>query len=365
MKTEQLKEIAQGSQFAALSSGRTHVQWDNKPSQLANEMQSVLSFAANEQHRTHLAEAAYAYSNMLEDFKADMVAPVYPVTALAGKYRKYAERSFYDRPKTNKGKDSPPSRIDIGSEFENYDLSGRALSVYMSNVDRDDAINQYGSVERWRFVLTQQLTHLLLLDRELTVAGIAQDSTQYAAGFSATASPLWTDAAATLLSDVQTGEDALLSPRDVLVFGYNVSRELQRHPQLTGSSVVSARSGKRKDNYPYVDHEYISNYFDSDIIVCPARYNSNQPATSPTLSRIWADYVIIMHNGGQIGVPELATPFMRTFKLQSASFPNVGGFTVKSVMDNNTMAGGELLMVGYWSQEKVFAQKAGYLLKAL
>lgn len=85
-----------------------------------------------------------------------------------------------------------------------------------------------------------------------------------------------------------------------------------------------------------------------------------------TLSYIWQNYVAVLHNQMNTGAPEFDAPFCVSFKLQSASFPNVQGFTVKSVMDTaGSMAGGELMMVGYWCQEKVFAANNGYLLKAL
>lgn len=359
---EHLKQYSQ----PLLNSGSTHsgIRFDIPTEQLAGSM--ISSFGSNEVHRTVLAEGAYMYANDQTMFVADKVAPMAPVTSLAGKYRKWNERNMYDRPDTGRGKDSPPTRVSNGSEFENYDLSGRALSFYMSHVDRDDAINQYGSVERWRLAITRQLTHLLLIDRELTVASLLQTSGNYAAGFSTTASPLWSDASADYQDDVFTGEDAIYAPRDVIVFGYNVARQCQKSSQIKGASVSSAGSGKRKDNMPYVDLQSVSNYFDSEIIVGGARYNSAPESTTMTLSRIWADYAIIMHNASSIGGAEFGAPFCRTFKLQSASFPNVEGFTVKSVMDTaGSMAGGEILMVGYWSQEKIFAQKNGYLLKCL
>jgi hypothetical protein len=364
MNTDKLKQIAQSPEFSALHGKQTHVMWDNPSQQLSSELtRRPVEFAQNEQHRTLLAEAAYAYKNSATAFIADIAAPPFAVTALAGKYRKYNERSFYDQPDTSRGKDSPPARVDIGSAMENYDLSGRALSVYMSNVDRDDAMNQYGSVERWRMVLTEQLTHLLLIDREITVATLLQADGSYASGFFTTASPLWSDASANFLLDIQTGEDALLADRDVLIMGHNVFRQCQRAPQITGATTVSGKT--RQEMRPYVEAAAISAFFDSQVVRGSARYNSTPSATTATLSRIWADYVLVLHNGNSIGSPDLATPFCRTFKLQSTSFPNVGGFTVKSVMDSTTLAGGEILMVGYWSDEKIFAQKAGYKLKVL
>jgi len=315
MKSQQMQTHLQGGGTINALAGMSH-------SRLRGDIpqqQMVQEFEQNEQHRTHLAEAAYAYMNTRTDFIADIVAPIYPVTALAGKYRKYDERTFYDRPVVNTGKDTPPKKIDQGSQFENYDLSGRSLAAYLSDVDKDDAIHQYGSVERWREVITMQLTHLLLLDRELTVA--------------------------------------------TLLLGFNVRQQLRKAPQVTGATTVDGPAVNQLR--PRVSDEGISNYFDTPIIYGRARYNSTPSSATPTFTYIWANYAVVMHNAVDIGNPELATPFVRTFKLQSTTFPNVGGFTVKSVRDESTIAGGEILMVGYFCEEKIFAQKAGYLIEAL
>jgi hypothetical protein len=106
----------------------------------------------------------------------------------------------------------------------------------------------------------------------------------------------------------------------------------------------------------------IERFFDSAIAVGSARYNSTPASSTATYSRIWANYVGVVHIGG---TGELATPFCRTYRLQSEAFPNVNGWAVKSVMSNVSFAGGEILMVGYFAQEKVFANMSGYLLKAL
>jgi len=358
---ERIKQHADNSPMLKQSLG-THskIRWDITGKELANSL--ISQFGSNEVNRIHLADAAYLYANDQMDFIADQVAPVFPVNSLAGKYRKFDERMNFDRPDVKRGKDSPPAKINQGSEFENYDLSGRALSVYMSNVDRDDAVNQYGSTAKWRKVLTEQLTHLLLIDLEIEVADLLQTTGNYASGFTATATPLWSDASANFQENVMTGEDALYADRDVIVMGYDVYRQCQKSPQIKGASTVSSGSGKRKDNLPFVNLESISNFFDSEIVVGKARYNSSPESSTMTLSRIWANHAVIMHRGSG---REFETPFARIFKLQSQTFPNVGGFTVKSVMDSSSIAGGELLMVGYWAQPKVFAQKAGYKLKCL
>lgn len=324
---------------------------------------NVVEFAKNEYFQPILSNVIQAYSDNDQAFIADIVAPFFEVPALSGTWRKMADRTFYDQPNTAAGKMTRPNFIDHQSDLINYDLSGRALAAYISRVDMDDSINQYGSADRLRQIVATQLAKLLLLDREITVANLYQTVGTYAAGFTAVAAPLWSAAAATPMGDVITGEDKLYSPRDLVILGHNVYRTLQTSPAVTGSTLVSGAT--RNQLKPYANQEAIENYFDSKIAVGSARYNSTPGTDTMTMTYIWRDYAIAAHLADDPGLPEISSPFVRTFKLKSKSFPNVEGWTVKTVQDEGTMAGGEILMVGYWSQEKVYAQKAGYLIQAL
>jgi len=145
--------------------------------------------------------------------------------------------------------------------------------------------------------------------------------------------------------------------------GYNVKRQCQKHSAITGATTVSGP--KRKELAPHVNLQAIENFFDAKIITSPARYNSTPGEASPTLSRIWADYITIAHLNQDPGGADLSAPFVRTFKLKSKAFPNVNGWSSKTVQDASSLAGGELLMVGFFAKEVVFAQKSGYSLKVL
>ncbi len=343
----------------------SRLMWDVSGEEAGNALKSHVSeFATNEAFKPLYAKAAWAYNDPAQGYIADQVAPFFPVTSLSGQYRAFDERMFFDRPNTNTGKDTRPDRVTYGSSLSTYTLGGRALAMYLSNVDRDEAINQYGSSAEWKRICTLFLTRLLLLDRELTVAGIYQDTTNFASGFTATSSPIWSNASATQQDDIMTAEDALMSPRDTLVIGYNVYRECQKHANITGATTVSGPA--RPNLTPHVNKQAIENYFDSPVVVGKGRYNSTPGEATPTMSRIWLNDVIIAHLAQDPGGPELSAPFCRTFKLRSASFPNVEGWSVKTVQDGmSSLAGGEVLMVGYFAEEKIFAQKSGYHLTAL
>lgn len=342
-------------------SDRSGIMWDTPGQQLSQQIQSnPVEFANNEVHRVLDAQSAYAYKDDEQAYIADIVAPYKDVGSLKGEYPAIPARTFYDRPDTAAGKHTPPKWASVKSTLEDYDLSGRALAIFLSNIDRDTAVTQWGSINAWRNIMTLAITRLLTLDREMAVASVYQTSGNFGGG-TATASPLWSDAAATLQTNVHTGDDAILSPRDLLVVGHNVYRVLETHAGIKGDTTVGGPSRDQLD--PVVRRSSIERFFDSPIVVGSARYNSApEDPTTPVYSRIWADYVGVVHIGG---TGELATPFCRTYRLDSQAFPNVNGWGVKSVMSNISYGGGEILMVGYFAQEKVFADMSGYLLKAL
>lgn len=358
---EYLEELTKGEGLEGQPN--SSVMWDVSNGEAQSELKSVLEFATNERHSPLLSKAAWAYKDTAQAYIADQVAPIYPVTDLSGKYRAFDERMFYDRPDTNRGDMSVPAKVTFGSSLTDYTLSGRALAMRLSNLDRSQAIAQYGSIANWTRICTLFLTRLLLLDREMSVASMYQTTTNFASGFTATASPIWSNAAATLQADVMTGEDALMAPRDTIIMGYNVKRECQKHSAIQGATTVSVQDINQ--GMPYANMGALENYFDSKIIVGAGRYNSTPGTDTPTMSRIWLDDVIIAHLAQDPGGPELSAPFARTFKLNTTEIPNSDGWSVKTIQDGSTMAGSTVLMVGYWADERVFAQKSGYHLTAL
>lgn len=353
MNIDLLREAADRKQHA--EGQNVKILWDIPP-------QQVVNFAQNEIYRPMEANLAWAYKNDMTQFIADQASPFYPVTDLHFSYREFNERLMFDIPATLRGKDEMPGRVDPnGSKLINVDLTGRALCAYLSNVDMSQTERQFGSVQGWRNYVVKFLTHLLLLDREKAVATLVQSIANYASGFSATVSPLWTAANADILGDMATAEDKAMAELDTLVFNQNIYRLLQRHPAITGSAVTSG--GVMNALNPTVGLQFLKNYFGMDnIVVAKAKYNTTPAtvSTTATLDYIWDDTVALIRAKPSPGGPDMETPFCRTFVLESQQIPNYRGFGVKSIPENTSFAGGEILMVGYFSTEKVYAQKAGY-----
>jgi hypothetical protein len=335
------------------------------PSQISQELKSpVMEFARNEVNRPDLAQLAYSYKDPDNIFIADQAAPFYPVSDVNGKYRKFNEDTFYNEPMVAIGKEDHPNKVKWGSAYVNYDLSGRALSIFLSKLDEDQAITQYGSIAKWRAVSTLVLTRMLLLQREREVATLYQTTANFASGYYSTPTA-WTTVTTLPKSDVITAVDTpLLAPPNTIICAHDVYRCLQKHADVRSDVTISVP--KRAQGNAIVDIPSLAAYFDiNNFVVGSALYNSTPASSSPTFTRIWLNYFTVCRLD-TMGGTDLSPSFAVTFKLQTQSFPNVSGWSVKSVMDNVAgFAGGELLMVGYWAQPVVFSDKTGYSLKAI
>ncbi len=332
----------------------------------------IVEFAEKQKNRNDMAQLMVAYQDQSQVYIGKQVAPVKPVNNIIGKSRVMSEATMYNRPDTLMSKTSKPKLVDWADSQVDFDLSGRALGIYMSNTDRDLAIHEYGSVAKWMKINVMVLKRMMTLDRELHIADLYQTQSNFATGFYGTlgagswsSNPLWSNSSSTPKSDAITASDTLLAACDTMVIPHNVFRNLQTHPALKAELAVGGPKRKGMDARITVD--VLKAYFDvTNIFVGSARYNST-PESTATLSRIWADYVTFMHLGGAIGGDELEPSFVRTLQLSSQHFaPNVEGWSVKTVEENVAgFAGGTYLFVGYWADEKIFAQKAGYSLKVL
>jgi hypothetical protein len=351
------KELLQANVPKEMNLGVGTLCWDIPPNQISE-------FASNQIFRPMESQMAYAYQQQLTAFVADQVAPFKGVRDLQGQYRKYDERLFFDRPKVLTGPDEMPGNVMTKSTLEEYDLTGRALACFLSNAEKSQAERQYGSVQEWRNFAVKLMTYLMTLDREITVATLAQATGTYAAGYTAIAAPLWSDPAADLIGDCSTGEDLLLSDGETYVMGNDIWRTLQKHPAVTGSA--TAMGANINVLNPRVGVDFLRSYFGRDnIVIGKAKYNTTPYGDTLTLDYIWDDYLTICHAQGLPGGGDMNSPFLTTLVLEGEAIPNYRGWGVKSVPYNMSFVGGEYVMCGYFAQEKIYAQKSGYLLQAL
>jgi len=326
------------------------------------------NFARNEQHNPLLAEALWAYRNPNDAFIAEQVTQVIDVNSLTGQWRSLGQNTLFDVPETQSGKEDIPNKMEFASSTTEWDLSGKALSIFMSNVDKAQATAQWGSMAKWRQVNAMVLMHALMLYYENEVATVLQADASYASGFYATESPLWSASNSTPTANVIGYVDTpILAPVDCIIMGHNVKSTLRTNNDIRGQIGISVEDRRRGN--PIVDDTVLENIFGYPVLVGSAIYNSapDTPAT-PTMSRIWADYFMIGAFKSQLGGAEMSPSFAKTFQLRdgAANLGSVNGFTFRSVPTQiEGGVGGELLIAAHWTQVKAIANKSAYKAKVL
>lgn len=328
-------------------------------------------FSNNERFSPLLNNLCWAYSDPDNAYIGQIVAPVREVGAIKSYIRPMDERTFFDQPDTQIGKTDHPNKVEFGSSLVEYSLAGRALAIFMSDGDKAEAESQWGTVAKWKEINVKILKRLLLLDWEIEVATLFQTQSNFATNYYSTASPTWDDGASTPKADVFGAVEGdtypLLGDADSLVIGHDVRRTLRLHTDVKADVTVSA--SKRDQARTIASDEALEAYFDKRVLWSKALYNSAPEATSPTFTRIWKNYVVACRLGEKLGGDELSPAFVNTLQLRVGNMnkiPNMGGWSVKTVRDEIAgMAGGSLLMVGFWATPKIISQKLGYNLKVL
>lgn len=341
--------------------------------QLSNYLQDtkISSFSRNERFSPLLSELTWAYKDPDAGYIGEIVAPVREVSAVKNYIRAMTDSTFYNRPDTQIGRVDHPNKVEFGSSLTEYSLAGRALSIFMSDIDKTEAMSQWGSVAKWKEINVKILKRLLLLDWELEVADLFQTQSNFATNYYSTASPTWDNGSSTPKADVfgavESDTYPLFGDPDTLVMGHDVRRTLRLHTDVKADVSVAAQN--RSKARTIVSDEAIEAYFDKRVLWSKALYNSTPDTTTFTPTRIWANYVVALPLGQQLGGDELSPAFVQTLKLSVEnmdSIPNMGGWSVKETRDEVAgMAGGTLLMCGFWATPKIIAQKVAYNLKVL
>jgi hypothetical protein len=330
----------------------------------------------------------WAYQDPVQAYIHDTVCPEMPIMDFTTLIRYMDEETFYNEPDENMqiNKKSPTATIEFNSATQSVSLKGYALGVEISAVEKKDAITQYGSEKKYRAAAMEILKRMILLKRERLVATLFQTAGNFASGYKGTlesgvwsARKKWSHNLATPLKDTEiatqgiyddlTGASAtdclpLLGVHNAIIFGNNISYYLKNNCGDVKGAVSIQSTGKNKAQ-PYIVDEALNQYFNKQVIIGRALYNSTPNSASTfTPTYIWADYAIMTTLANSMGGASMTPSFAKTVVYQGKDIPNYKGWMMKSI-PIPTMAGGmggELIVVSYWATEKIFSQKLGWQL---
>ncbi len=306
-----------------------------------------------------LTAITLAYRNMR--LVADDVLPRVPVDSPLFKYSSYTLQDAFTVPDTRVGRKGDVNEIDWTATEQTASTSDFGL---------EDAIPYYDIMAAQAAVKTQGvypidpqarstelLSDLIQLDREVRVAGLVMNASNYPTANKRTFSggAQWNNTGtATPIADITSARDAMIIRPNKMVMGRAVWTALSTHPQI-----VKAYNGTSGDT-GIVPQKFVANLFEMDeIIVGDGWVNSAKKGQTPTLVRVWGKDLLMFYQSPVIASPQGIITFGYTAEWGQRlagvieQDPNIG------------LRGGTRVRVGESLKEVIAASNVGYLFKSV
>lgn len=292
-----------------------------------------------------LTAVAIAYRNPDMTLIADDVLPRTPV-AQEFKYLKYDLAQGFTVPDSKVGRKSAPNEVDFNATEVQDKVQDYGLDDIVPNEDiqaDNQGVNPLG-------MATMYLTNLVMLAREVRVAGTVFNTSSFTAGNQATlaGTSQWSDG---LNSDpVAAISDALDIPvmrPNIGVLGQATWTKLRRHPKI----VQAIRNTDQ--NAGMVSRQEFADFFELQALYIGAGFaNSAKKGQTATLSRVWGKHAAFIYRDRSAG-PQAGTTF---------GFTAEWGSKIAGILDEPRigLVGSQRVRVGERLKELVTATDLGY-----
>lgn len=292
-----------------------------------------------------LTAIALAYRNPDVALIADQVLPLTPVSS-EFKWLKYDLAQGFTVPDLKVGRKSYPAEVEFNATEMQDKVVDYALDDFIPNEDLE-ADNQ--GVDP-RGTATGFLTNLVMLGREIRVAGLVFNTASYAGGNQVTLSGTsqWSDQ--TNSDPVSAIGDALDVPiyrPNVAVFGQAAWTKTRRHPKL-----VQAIKGTAQGAGMVTRQEFAEFFELSEVHVGAGFVNTAKKGQTVSTARVWGKHAAFIYRDRAAG-PQAGVTFGFTAEWggrQSGSIPD----------QKRGFNGGETVRVGHRCKELVVAPDLGY-----
>ncbi|CDF82143.1 hypothetical protein PKB_0775 [Pseudomonas knackmussii B13] len=290
-----------------------------------------------------LTAIAIAYRN--GRMIADDVLPRVPVGKQEFKYWKYDLADGFTVPNTLVGRKSKPNEVEFDATDATASTEDHGLDSPVPQSDIDNAPANYNPLGR----AAEQVTNLIVLDREVRTSALVFNNSSYAAGNKVTLSGTdqWSDASSSPLPVITDALDSLVMRPNIGVFGRRTATFLRRHPKI-----VKAYNGTLGDD-GMVPLAFLQDLLELEqILVGEARINTAKPGQNPVLARAWGPHASFIYRD-RLADSRNGTTFGFTAQW--------GGRISGSIPDPNIgMRGGQRVRVGESVKELISAGDLGY-----
>lgn len=309
---------------------------------------STTSFPVNPE----LTAVAIGYRNRDIDLIADQVMPRVQ-TAKKFAYTKYTQADGYTVPPTRVGRKSDPTMVDFGGTLVNDECVDWGLDDLLPNdeIEAFNAMTKPSSIVSPQAKTVSMLTSLVMLDREIRVAGIVFNGSNFAAGNQATLSGTsqWSDFTnSNPIDALLVALDVPLIRPNTIVLGQQVWTKLRQHPRMIQAANASAQTGGAITRQDLADLLEVPN-----VLIGAGFSNTAKRGQTPTYARVWGKYCALLFvSEDQANADQPTYGFTAQFGTRIAG-------TIPE--PKKGLRGGEIVRVGESVKEVVAANDAGYL----
>lgn len=295
----------------------------------------------------HLTAIAIAYANPLETLIADAVLPRVTVGKKEFKYWSYDLGEAFTIPDTKVGRRGQPSEVSFAGSEATAGCEDYGLDDPIPQDDIDQAPAGKSPVNR----AVEQITNLILLDREVRAAGVVFAAGNYDASckVTLTGNDQWSDFTnSDPIDDVLAALEAPLMRPNVAVFGQAAWAKLSVHPKI-----MKAVHGNAGDT-GIARRQQIAELFElSQVHVGRALVNTAKKGQTASLARAWGKHAAFLYLD-----PTADTRGGITFGFTAEYGSRMAGSQADA---NIGLRGGQRVRVGESVKELAVANRAGYL----
>ena len=290
--------------------------------------------------------AAYKNGKMI----ADQVMPVKVLDGpeLAFKYYERTKGDSFTAPDTKVGRTSEPNIIHLSGEEKAAVAEAQGLQIIVPKEDIDQIKNK----ERYVNTSLEYLMNQVYLGREMRVAGIVQDTSNYGDGLTHTyenAQGIGAEGFNIVETILEYLEKPLARP-NVLGMNSVVWAKLRTDPNVLRSVYPNSNGAG------VASREQIKALFEVDeILIGEARVNTTKNAKNPQLARCWGDN-IWAHYSEPLSTLKEGIAWGMTAQI---------GDRFATIIEDEKIGlkGAEIIKAGFYQKEVVVGKDAGFLLK--
>lgn len=299
-----------------------------------------------------LTAIALAYRN--EALIADMVLPRVGVATEAFKYYKYNKDEAFTVPDTKIGRKSEANVV----EFGGTEVTDSTVDYGLKDaVPMSDLRNAAGTPFDPLGQASANTTRLVMLDREVRVAGIVFNASNYGASNKATLSGTsqWSDYTnSNPLDAMLQAFDSMLMRPNKLVLGQAVWTKLRQHPRIV-EAVKGTGAGLSAQGT--VTRQQVADLLEiQEVLVGQGFVNTAKKGATAAYSRVWGKFAAAIYTE-----PVTSTK-VTTFGFTAESG---GGLRVRDWFDEKVGAdGAQWVQVVDTAKEVLPANDLGYLWSA-